>query len=140
MVASGGNAFKGIGLKPIHLTMLGIGYRIPVEFKKLFHLQERSDGMTTKRWATSLRIALFFIVLGIGPIMTWAKDVPRMTKEELKPLLGNPEVIIIDVRSARDWKSSQEKIQGAIREDPDEKAKSWAGKYNQEKMIILYCA
>jgi len=96
--------------------------------------------MTTKRWATSLRIALFFIVLGMGPVMTWAKDVPRMTKEELKPLLGNPDVIIIDVRSARDWKSSQEKIQGAIREDPDKKAKSWAGKYNQEKMIILYCA
>jgi len=96
--------------------------------------------MAAKRWATGLIMMLFFGGLGMGPIMTWAKDVPRMTKEELKPLLGNPDVIIIDVRSASDWKSSQEKIQGAIREDPDKRAKSWAGKYNPEKMIILYCA
>ncbi len=96
--------------------------------------------MTTKRRAINLIMILFLGVLGMGTIMAWAKDVPRITKEELKPLLGNPDVIIIDVRSAKDWKSSQEKIQGAVREDPDKKAKSWAGKYSQEKMIILYCA
>ena len=96
--------------------------------------------MTAKSWVTRLKIALFLLGLGIGPAMAWAQDVPRMTKEELKPLLGNPEVVIIDVRSGSDWSGSQEKIQGAVREDPDKRAKSWTGKYNPEKMIILYCA
>jgi len=42
-----------------------------------------------------------------------------MTKEELKPLLGHPEVILIDVREPDDWNKSKEKIQGAVREDPE---------------------
>jgi len=31
-------------------------------------------------------------------------EVPRMTKEELKPLLGNPDFIILDVRESEGWK------------------------------------
>jgi len=30
-------------------------------------------------------------------------DAPKMTKEELKGLLGNPDLIIIDVRYDNDW-------------------------------------
>ncbi len=96
--------------------------------------------MTARIWAIPLFISLLFIGLNMGPFMTWAADAPRMTKEELKAMLGKPEVVIIDVRTGNDWKSSKEKIQGAVREDPDKRAKSWAGKYSQDKMIILYCA
>ena len=96
--------------------------------------------MPGRTWKISLIIALFFLGMVIGPIMTRAEGVPRMTKEELKPMLGNPEVVIIDVRAATDWNGSKEKIQGAVREDPNKNAKSWAGKYSQDKMMILYCA
>ncbi len=96
--------------------------------------------MIIRRWTVSLRIALFFILLGMGPLMARAVDVPRMTKEELKPLLGKADVIIIDVRAGSDWNGSKEKIQGAVREDPNRNAKLWAGKYSPDKMIILYCA
>ncbi len=68
-----------------------------------------------------------------------ASEVPRMTKEELKAMLGNPDVVIVDVRLGKDWKASESKIKGAVREEP-KKAKSWAGKYDKDKTYVLYCA
>ena len=96
--------------------------------------------MAGRRWAIILIMGLCLGALGREPIMTWAQDVPRMTKEEMKPMLGNPEVIILDVRSGWDWNGSKAKIQGAVREDPNQKAKTWAGKYSPDKTMILYCA
>ena len=67
------------------------------------------------------------------------KNVPRMAKEELKKLLGNSEVIIIDVRMAKDWGASKTKIKGAVWEDPGN-LKSWADKYPKDKTLVLYCS
>lgn len=66
-------------------------------------------------------------------------DVPTMTKEELKPHLGVPGFVIIDVRTASDWKQSEYKIKGAQREEPSA-VKEWASKYPKDKAIVLYCA
>jgi hypothetical protein len=96
--------------------------------------------MPERTWKMGLKIALYFLGFGIWTIMAWAGDVPRITKEEMKSMLGNPEVIILDVRAERDWEGSKEKIQGAVREDPSKQTKSWAEKYSQEKTLILYCA
>jgi rhodanese-related sulfurtransferase len=83
-------------------------------------------------------VVLSFIILGALTKMAWAADIPRISKEELKSMLGNPEVIIIDVRLKRDWDKSKIKIQGAMREDPNKDTKSWAEKYSKEKTIVLY--
>jgi hypothetical protein len=32
--------------------------------------------------------------------------VPRITKEEVKSMIGNPDLIILDVRSAQNWSES----------------------------------
>jgi len=66
--------------------------------------------------------------------------VPRITKEEVKSMLGNPDVIILDVRAARDWKDSESKIKGAIREDRKGEASTWMDKYQKDKILVLYCA
>lgn len=87
-----------------------------------------------------LAVVLSFIILGILTRMAWAEEVARMDKEELKSMLGNPEVIIIDLRLAHDWGTSKVKIQGAVREDPDGNVKSWAEKYSKDKTFVLYCA
>ncbi|HEU5360757.1 MAG TPA: rhodanese-like sulfurtransferase, partial [Candidatus Deferrimicrobiaceae bacterium] len=44
------------------------------------------------------------------------EEAPRMTKEQLKGLLGNPDLIVIDVR----WggRNAPEKIPAAVFEDP----------------------
>jgi rhodanese-related sulfurtransferase len=68
-----------------------------------------------------------------------AKDITLLTANELKGILGNGDVIVIDVRSDQDWARSELKIQGALRENPLEVG-SWAQNYSPEKTIALYCA
>lgn len=86
-------------------------------------------------------MALSLIILWVATEMVGAADkVPRMTKEELKSMMGNPDLVIVDVRAEGDWKNSDSKIQGAVREDPNKATKSWAEKYSKEKTIVLYCA
>jgi hypothetical protein len=71
--------------------------------------------------------------------LTMSKGVPRMTKDEINALLDGPDLTIIDVRHDQDWKGSDVRIKGAVREDPDD-VKSWVDKYAKERLIILYCA
>lgn len=70
---------------------------------------------------------------------TAAAEVPRMSKEELRVMLDNDDVIVLDVRSGRDWSSSESKIEGAVREEAF-KAEEWVSKYDKEKTYVLYCA
>lgn len=65
--------------------------------------------------------------------------VPTITAEELKAKLGSPDITILDVRRAAHWNASDQKIVGAVREDP-EAVESWAGKYAKERTLVLYCA
>lgn len=63
-----------------------------------------------------------------------------VSKDELKGMLGRPDVVVIDVRQAGDLEKSTVKIKGAFREDPRQDVKSWADKYPKDKIIVLYCA
>jgi rhodanese-related sulfurtransferase len=67
-------------------------------------------------------------------------QVPRMSKDVLKGMLRNPDVIIIDVRLPGQWNGSKFKIMGAYHEDPGKSAESWAAKYPKDKTIVLYCS
>jgi hypothetical protein len=95
--------------------------------------------MKRTRFQTVLTTILGLVCLGLLVQTAWADQVPRMTKEELRPLLGDPDVIILDVRVGRSWTESQWKIQGAIREDPSAEVASWAHKYPLDKTLVLYC-
>lgn len=78
-----------------------------------------------------------FMVLGIWVVTAVALEIPKMSKEELKSMLGNPEVVVIDVRTLWDRKMSLKQIKGAVREDPGN-VKSWAKKYSKGKTTVLY--
>ena len=78
-------------------------------------------------------------ILSMLAQMAIAAEVPRMTKEELKAKLDNPDVVIVDVRAGKDWEGSEFKIKGAVRENPAEFS-SWAEKYPKDKTLVLYCA
>jgi rhodanese-related sulfurtransferase len=65
--------------------------------------------------------------------------VKLVTIEELKSMLGNPDVIIVDVRQASDYEDSKTKIQGAVREDP-RAAATWMKKYPKDKTLVFYCS
>jgi rhodanese-related sulfurtransferase len=90
-------------------------------------------------------IPVFGVVLLIGAALLLSgadasAQVDRMSKEELKAMLGKPDVIIIDVRQPVDLAKSTMMIKGAVREDPKQEVKSWVDKYPKDKTIVLYCA
>ena len=82
-------------------------------------------------------LTLFVISMGLSP--SAAANVSIITKEELKAQLDSSDVVILDVRTGGDWKSSEFKIKGAIRANPNNLNK-WAEVYPKDKTLILYCA
>lgn len=90
-----------------------------------------------KKMVSITVVALSLILMGAWTAV--AVDVPRMSKEALKDQLGDPDVIILDVRTGSDWKASEFKIKGAVRASSDN-VDSWATKYAKDKTLVLYCA
>ena len=66
-----------------------------------------------------------------------AAEVPRIANEKLKSMLDDPDLVILDVRGAKQWEVSGRKIKGAVWEDP-ENVESWADKYSKDKTLVLY--
>jgi hypothetical protein len=89
-------------------------------------------------WFVLLLFSLAVGCAGMGDI-AGKGEAPRMAKEELQALLGSPDLIVIDVRTGKDWSSSDRKIAGASREDPKE-FETWRGTYPMTKTLVLYCA
>jgi len=89
-------------------------------------------------YSVFLILALICLLTGMTAQAASGSNVPKISVEELKANLGNPDLIIIDVRIERDWKASALKIPGAVWEDFLE-ADAWVKKYPKEKTIVLYC-
>jgi len=81
-------------------------------------------------------VAALFAWQAIG-VAAGREEIPRMTKEELKPLLGSPEVVVLDVRFGGG--NAPTKIAGAVYENP-EKVADWSIKYPKENRVVLYCS
>ena len=90
--------------------------------------------------ATVLIIALMAgNQLGPAAASAASVEVPRISIESTKQMLANPDVVIIDVRTAKTWWRSTAKIENAVREEPDS-LKRWEEKYPKEKTLIFYCS
>jgi rhodanese-related sulfurtransferase len=89
---------------------------------------------------TSLAAAVIWaaLVMFLAAAAT-ATAAPTMTKEQLQKQMGDPQVVILDVRTGRDWSSSEFKIKGAERVDP-QNYQAWSDKYPKDKTLVLYCA
>jgi hypothetical protein len=87
-----------------------------------------------------LLMAAAFLWAGSALITACASDdPPRMTKEELKGRLGDPDLVVVDVRAGGSWTDSATKIKGAVREDPAA-VKNWVEKYPKDKTFVFYCS
>ena len=93
-------------------------------------------GVARRAARLGLVAALLLAVLGVGLA---AAEAPRVDKDTLKGWLGRPDVLIIDVRTPKDWAGSAMKIKGAVRQDPGKSA-VWGKNLPKEKTIVLYCA
>lgn len=83
--------------------------------------------------ATTLPVTLCFAILGVFTFTALAQEAPKITKEEVLELLGNSDVIIIDVRAS----GGELKIKGAVSEDP-RNVSLWIDKYPKDKSLVFY--
>ncbi len=91
-----------------------------------------------KKCITALAILFGFATHFLVTTLVLAAEVPRMTTKDLKGMAGNPDVIIVDTRADSDWKESDLKIKGAVRENPEKV--DWIDKYSKDKTLVFYCA
>ena len=54
---------------------------------------------------------------GRGP--TSLEQVPRLTKEQVKEMIGKPDVVIVDVRYIKQYEQSDKKLPGAVFVQPE---------------------
>jgi len=85
------------------------------------------------RLATTLAVTLCSAILGIFIVTAFAQEAPKIATEEVLGMIGNPGMIIIDVRSG----GGELKIKGAVREDP-KNVGLWIDKYPKEKLLVFY--
>ncbi len=90
-----------------------------------------------KRYILSVLLFMISLVVTHAVPLAAAAEAPRISKEELRAMMGDPDLIIIDVRMEKEWKKSDKKIKGAVWEDSEEIEK-WAGKYPKDKTIVFY--
>ena len=90
------------------------------------------------RYILTLLILVGVVGLVTTPVSA-SGDVGTVDKDELKALLGNDDVVILDVRTGRDWSSSEFKIQGAQRVKGKE-IDQWSAGLSKDKKLVLYCA
>ena len=87
------------------------------------------------------RLAIFgsltFVFVALLSLTVNASEISIISINQLKLILGNPEIAVIDVRGSKDWQSSGVKIKGAIRGSP-KNFESWSHDFSKDKILILY--
>jgi len=86
-----------------------------------------------------LTVFIFAAVFTLLTSTAIAANTDKITKEELRKIMGEDTVLILDVRTGRDWSSSEFKIKGAYRVNPKEFNK-WSNRYPKDHTLVLYCA
>jgi hypothetical protein len=98
----------------------------------------RQEKMKKNKFSIIKSIALGLTLIGLAIISASAADgISRISKEQLKEMLDNSDVVILDVRISEDWQKSEFKIKGAIRKRP-ELFDSWANEFPRDKALVLY--
>jgi Rhodanese-like domain len=86
-----------------------------------------------------LKISVALTLVAACSLSALSGNAPRITKEELKSMLGDPNLVIVDLRRDIDWNSSEYKIKGAVRGNPDpSKVEAWASSYGRDNTFVVY--
>ena len=85
-------------------------------------------------------LAVSLLAVGAFALTATAmNEVKLMTMDELKGKLGDESVVVVDVRTGSDWRSSESKIKGAVRVEKGD-VPGLADKYEKDKTLVFYCA
>jgi len=104
-----------------------------LRFKQERYIMKNALGKT-------IFVAAISVIIGACSLASMnTQEVPLMTTDELKSRLDKTDTVILDVRAGSDWTSSDQKISGAVRSDP-QKFSNWSNIYPKNDTIVLYCA
>ncbi|ETW93480.1 MAG: hypothetical protein ETSY1_39035 [Candidatus Entotheonella factor] len=93
--------------------------------------------MTMKRlWVLAVSL---LVVSAFALTAGAANKVQLMDQDTLKSKLDDPKVVVVDVRTGSDWRSSESKIKGAVRVEKGDVA-GLAEKYKKDQTLVFYCA
>jgi len=94
--------------------------------------------------AKPMLIAFLAALLSLVALAGWSappssvEQVPRLTKEQVKGMLGKSDVVIVDIRYIKQYEQSDKKIPGAVFVQP-ENFDEFVKKYPQkDKTYVLY--
>ena len=79
-----------------------------------------------------------FALSGYSAPPSSVEQVPRLTKEAVKEMLGKPDVVMVDIRYIKQYEQSDKKLPGAVFVQPenfDEFVKNYPQK---DKTYVLY--
>ncbi len=84
-------------------------------------------------------IAVLLFVFLAGSTSVFADSIETIDKDELKGMLDSQDLVVLDVRTGRDWSSSEFKIKGAVRLEKGD-IEAAMDTYSKDQTIVLYCA
>ena len=88
---------------------------------------------------SSLVALLLLIALaGYSGAAHKVEQVPRLTKEAVKEMLGKPDVVIVDVRYIKQYEQSDKKLPGAVFVHPENFDEFVKNHPQKDKTYILY--
>jgi len=85
-------------------------------------------------------LTLSCVAIGLFSAIAMAQAaIERMTKEDLKARLDDPNMVVVDVRTERDWSASELKIKDAVRLDIRD-VTTVAADADKARTYVFYCA
>jgi rhodanese-related sulfurtransferase len=66
------------------------------------------------------------------------EQVPRLTKEAVKEMLGKPDVVIVDIRYIKQYEQSDKKLPGAVFLQPENFDEFVKNHPQKDKTYVLY--
>jgi predicted sulfurtransferase len=86
----------------------------------------------------SLATALILVALtGYTAPPSSVEQVPRLTKEQVKDMLGKPDVVIVDIRFIKQYEQSDSRLPGAVFVQP-ENFDEFVKNFPKQRTYIFY--
>jgi hypothetical protein len=86
----------------------------------------------------ALAVLLSLVALaGYSAPPSSVEQVPRLTKEQVKDMLGKPDVVLVDARYIKQYEQSDKKLPGAVFVQP-ENFDEFVKNHPKDKTYVLY--
>jgi hypothetical protein len=83
-------------------------------------------------------LLLLIALAGYSAPPSSVEQVPRLTKEAVREMLGKPDVVIVDIRYIKQYEQSDKKLPGAVFVQPENFDEFVKNNPTKDKTYVLY--